>query len=295
MEEQTLGGKNFLFVLISIGMRQQAIPLLRRGTSATVTMSQYQASCLLANAFLCTFPTLLLLTNPSNHVRFPEINFYRFFEYNRICFQKLRCIFHYFERVLVKKPSGVISFSRQAVTDIPRWARSDKRLRALHVTSRETIEDYGVGFAQVDFANACIGGGVLDLGCVQEEIRFLICPELIVSRLFTECLQENECLIISGFERFSYYAGYANTFKWLAPYYDDTPRDKFHRRAVELIAIDAKYYRRFQDQFKPKWILRDLNKAYAGFFLNSETVPAVVTGNWGCGVYHGCCQLKSNL
>ena len=42
-------------------------------------------------------------------------------------------------------------------------------------------------------------------GCVQEEIRFLICPELIVSRLFTEELDDNECLVISGAEQFSKY------------------------------------------------------------------------------------------
>ena len=35
-------------------------------------------------------------------------------------------------------------------------------------------------------------------GCVQEEIRFAICPELILSRLFTERLEENECLLING-------------------------------------------------------------------------------------------------
>ena len=35
-------------------------------------------------------------------------------------------------------------------------------------------------------------------GCVQEEIRFLICPELILSRLFCERLDNNECLMITG-------------------------------------------------------------------------------------------------
>ena len=50
----------------------------------------------------------------------------------------------------------------------------------------------------MDFANKFIGGGVLGRGCVQEEIRFLICPELILSRLFTEVLDDNECLIVKG-------------------------------------------------------------------------------------------------
>lgn len=51
---------------------------------------------------------------------------------------------------------------------------------------------------QVDFANQFVGGGVTNAGLVQEEIRFLINPELIVSRLFTEALGHNECLIITG-------------------------------------------------------------------------------------------------
>lgn len=51
---------------------------------------------------------------------------------------------------------------------------------------------------QVDFANQFVGGGVTGSGLVQEEIRFLINPELIVSRLFTEALDHNECLIITG-------------------------------------------------------------------------------------------------
>lgn len=43
-----------------------------------------------------------------------------------------------------------------------------------------------------------VGGGVLGYGCVQEEIRFAICPELLVSRLFTEQLSHNEALLIIG-------------------------------------------------------------------------------------------------
>lgn len=50
----------------------------------------------------------------------------------------------------------------------------------------------------MDFANRFVGGGVTGHGLVQEEIRFVINPELIVSRLFTEALEYNECLIITG-------------------------------------------------------------------------------------------------
>ena len=50
----------------------------------------------------------------------------------------------------------------------------------------------------MDFANKLVGGGVLGRGCVQEEIRFLGFTEMIVSRLFTEELEDHECLIITG-------------------------------------------------------------------------------------------------
>ena len=54
------------------------------------------------------------------------------------------------------------------------------------------------GMLQVDFANEFVGGGVVGQGCVQEEIRYVTHPELLVSRLFTPRLLDNECLIVQG-------------------------------------------------------------------------------------------------
>ena len=48
----------------------------------------------------------------------------------------------------------------------------------------------------MDFANSFIGGGALKNGCVQEEIRFTICPELIVSMLVLEPMESNEAVLI---------------------------------------------------------------------------------------------------
>jgi poly(ADP-ribose) glycohydrolase len=63
-----------------------------------------------------------------------------------------------------------------------------------------------------------------DQGCVQEEIRFCINPELIASRIFTEKLEDNESMIIIGAERFSTYSGYGSTFHWASDFRDTTPR-----------------------------------------------------------------------
>ena len=45
---------------------------------------------------------------------------------------------------------------------------------------------------QVDFGTNCA-----------EQIRFSVSPELIAARIFSEHLGDNDCLVITGFERFS--------------------------------------------------------------------------------------------
>jgi len=49
----------------------------------------------------------------------------------------------------------------------------------------------------------------------QEEIRFLICPEMIISCLICEKMQPDEAILIVGAERYSNYDGYDRTFRWL--------------------------------------------------------------------------------
>jgi len=108
--------------------------------------------------------------------------------------------------------------------------------------------------------NRYVGGGVLGLGCVQEEIRFVICPELMVTMLVTEELDDTEALIVSGIERYSKYEGYSNTFKWRGDFVDETPRDNSGRRMTSIVAIDALYFRQSSLQFNMDNINRELNK-----------------------------------
>ncbi len=140
------------------------------------------------------------------------------------------------------------------------WSTSNAPLCALEARAAGTIEDDGEGMLQLDFANKMVGGGVLRRGCVQEEIRFLICPELIVSRLITECLAENEALLVTNFSRYSDYTGYAATFRYAGPAARcppsalAAPHDDDDAGAVELppslpppkllLAIDATRYDR---------------------------------------------------
>lgn len=271
------------------------IPLLKSGMNHSLTLSQEQIACLLANAFFCTFPRRN--SRRSEYCNYPEINFYRLFEGSSSRkIEKLKTLLCYFRRVTQTRPKGLVTFTRQTLTSPPDWESSQTQLTRLHITYKGTIEDEGYGMLQVDFANKFIGGGVTGHGLVQEEIRFIINPELIVSRLFTEALENNECLIITGTEQYSKYSGYAESYRWQESYNDETPRDDWQRRCTEIVAIDAVKYRHFLEQFLPEKITRELNKAYCGFYRSNSNVKhlsAVATGNWGCGAFGGDTRLKA--
>ncbi|XP_068923324.1 poly(ADP-ribose) glycohydrolase isoform X2 [Petaurus breviceps papuanus] len=274
----------------------QPIPLLKQKMNHSITMSQEQIASLLANAFFCTFPRRNAKMK-SEYSSYPDINFNRLFEGRSTRKpEKLKTLFCYFRKVTEKKPTGLVTFTRQSLQDFPEWERCEKKLTRLHVTYEGTIEGNGQGMLQVDFANRFVGGGVTSAGLVQEEIRFLINPELIVSRLITEVLDHNECLIITGTEQYSEYIGYAETYRWARSHDDKSEMDDWQRRCTEIVAIDALHFRRYLDQFVPEKIKRELNKAYCGFFrpgVSSENLSAVATGNWGCGAFGGDSRLKA--
>ncbi|XP_070156004.1 poly(ADP-ribose) glycohydrolase isoform X2 [Polyergus mexicanus] len=283
-----------------------AIPLLKRHTNSFISLSQLQVASLLANAFFCTFPRRNSSNPQSEYATYPYINFNRLFAaYSKVkhnqcesVMEKIKCLLHYFRRVTAKAPEGVITIERRYILreNFPKWNIQNQKLPPLHITSKGTIENEGAGLLQVDFANKYVGGGVLGLGCVQEEIRFVICPELMVTMLVTEELDDTEALIVSGIERYSKYEGYSNTFKWKGDFVDETPRDDSCRRMTSIVAIDALYFRQQPSlQFKIDNITRELNKAYVGFVgsdIYKNNLSAIATGNWGCGAFRGNPKLK---
>ncbi|KAJ8264358.1 hypothetical protein GJAV_G00148230 [Gymnothorax javanicus] len=273
------------------------IPLLKQKMNHSITMSQEQIACLLANAFFCTYPRRN--SRKSEYGNYPDINFCRLFEGSSSRkVEKIRTLLCYFARVTDERPTGLVTFTRQSLTSFPKWESSQTLLTRLHITCEGTIESHGTGMLQVDFANRMVGGGVTGGGLVQEEIRFIINPELIVSRLFTEALDHNECLIITGTEQYSKYSGYAETFKWAGEHRDEIPRDNWRRRHTEIVAIDALKFRNFMEQFQPEKMTRELNKAYCGFLrpgMRTQDLSAVATGNWGCGAFGGDTKLKALL
>uniref|UniRef100_A0A166BS39 poly(ADP-ribose) glycohydrolase n=1 Tax=Daucus carota subsp. sativus TaxID=79200 RepID=A0A166BS39_DAUCS len=130
------------------------------------------------------------------------------------------------------------------------------------------IEDQTEEALEVDFANKYIGGGVLHKGCLQEEIRFVINPELILGMLFLPAMAKNEAIEIVGAERFSNYTGYASSFRFSGNYMDKRDVDMSGRRKTRITAIDAKSNPGYR-QYKVEYIMREINKAYCGFIDQS--------------------------
>ncbi|RUS73986.1 hypothetical protein EGW08_018254 [Elysia chlorotica] len=278
----------------------QPIPILKQGCESKLTLSQQQAACLLANAFFCTFPKR---NARMKSAILPDINFSNLFRASSgdstRKIEKLKCIVNYFERIRKQMPTGTLTFTRHVLPhgSVPMWGECSVKLADLYVSSEGNIEDDGMGMLQADFANKYVGGGVLGHGLVQEEIRFVICPEMILSRLFTPVLQDNEVLIMTGCERFSDYTGYSDSFQFKGDYVDKTPRDRWGRMNTEVVAMDALFFRDGETQFEKNKILREINKAYCAFQGTEFTsyLPAICTGNWGCGAFRGDKHLKAMI
>jgi poly(ADP-ribose) glycohydrolase len=98
---------------------KKPIPILKRGTMRSVTLSQEQAASLLANAFFCTFPEMNDAEEEDEDIM-PFINFNHLFSQSKRTghssrIEKIKCCLHYFERVTKKMPTGVITYQRQII------------------------------------------------------------------------------------------------------------------------------------------------------------------------------------
>jgi poly(ADP-ribose) glycohydrolase len=118
---------------------------------------------------------------------------------------------------------SILSFERRVLREYPNWSKSERVMRKVIVEEKKHIEDFKESHVEIDFANKMIGGGVLGHGTIQEEIRFMLSPELIVSLLFTAELEDNECIVIVGAEQFNIHSGYSHSFKWEGDFEDKTP------------------------------------------------------------------------
>ncbi|EXB73274.1 Poly(ADP-ribose) glycohydrolase 1 [Morus notabilis] len=248
--------------------------LLNSQEDGVVLLNQELVGALLGCSFFCLFP---LATRGDKHL--PTINFDHLFaslygSHNQNQESKINCIIHYFERICANIPMGSVSFERKVLAlghrplcisypDAKFWGTSTVPLCQFEAHSSGLIEDQSKGALEVDFANKYLGGGALHRGCVQEEIRFMVNPELIAGMLFLPALADNESIEVVGAER------YASSFRFSGDYVDKKEMDSLGRRKTRIIAIDALCCPGMR-QYRMKSLIRETNKAFCGFIDQSK-------------------------
>mmetsp|Transcript_7763 Transcript_7763/g.6862 ORF Transcript_7763/g.6862 Transcript_7763/m.6862 type:complete len:333 (+) Transcript_7763:426-1424(+) len=222
--------------------------------------------------------------------------------------EKLKFYYNYFySQSISNEEERFVLFERKSMPaeeyknlESSLWDSSDKTLAKLNIHSEGTIED-GTNTLMVDFANEYIGGGCMGLAAVQEEILFLIFPELLFCLMQFQIMDKHDNIVVKGVKRYSKYTGYAMGLKFDGLFDDEEctlGEDKVLKRT--FTCIDSLYLADYQDQhfqFYKEKILREINKAYIGFQGSSEEQEqenklAVSTGNWGCGAFAGNIELK---
>ncbi|KAJ4903355.1 putative poly(ADP-ribose) glycohydrolase 2 [Raphanus sativus] len=307
--------------------------LLGPQEAGIVFLSQELNAAILACSFLCLFPEV---DRRLKHLQ--GINFDELFSvlYTRQCMKqesKIRCLVHYFERICQCIPRGFVSFERKVLPleynphyvsypEADYWAKSITPLCSVEVHTTGVIEDQPGEALEVEFADEYFGGLTLRHGCLQEEIRFMMNPELIAGMLFLPRMDRNEAIEIVGAERFTLYTGFGSSFEFAGDYLDNKELDRYMRRRTRVVAIDA-MPRPGRKQYKPDGLLREVNKAFTGYLhqCKHQAVPlpssasashvvecserwctdheekkiGVATGNWGCGVFGGDPEVKIML
>lgn len=282
---------------------------LRQGHRDHVHIERKVVASILAHMFLCTIPDAKSTAMPS--MSFESLLTCR--EPQEVA--KLRMFVQYFESLLASAPlpNGSLRIYRQVREELTdeeqeqRWATSTQPMLPIDMV------DMGVGFENAekgrgclhaDFANMFLGGGVLSGGCVQEEIRFSICPELCGAMLVCPCMLKNEAITIVGAEQFSNYNGYGRWLQYAGPCSEPSvPQDNDGTPLIAICAMDALDYRGQDNSMKAQMQLtsevRELEKAAAAFAPHDEAAggvwPIIATGNWGCGVFGGSSLLKAVL
>lgn len=284
-----------------------SIKLFKQNQDSSLQFSKKQIACLISHMFLCTF-------HHQNSPKLPKFcNFTYLFhedETSRIQMKisKLQCFYNYLKRTLVKLPelNGLVIYQRLVFDPLTHktsqlnaeyWLKSKNALAAYSFNSKKTIEDANPElYIQTIFANKLIGGGVLSNGGLQEEIRIAISPEMLPALLLFEELEDYEAVLYLGCEKYNMINFYSDKLKYEGDFQDKTDFDVFEKRDIAILGIDAFNFQDSREQYRLNMILRELNKAFIGFYgselIKDKPRKAIATGKWGCGDFKGDFQLK---
>eukprot|EP01127_Copromyxa_protea_P018680 TRINITY_DN5935_c0_g1_i1.p1 TRINITY_DN5935_c0_g1~~TRINITY_DN5935_c0_g1_i1.p1 ORF type:complete len:486 (-),score=78.24 TRINITY_DN5935_c0_g1_i1:88-1521(-) len=263
-----------------------------------ISLSREEICCLLANAFLCTFP------EPEGDEK--GFNFDSLLRSSLgSAFNSCLCILNYFRRFQECAPKGQVVFKRQLLIPekTPDWDTSEKKISKVTIMDTGSIESDESSEFHAIFSDKWLGGGLLHAGgYAQEEMAFILRPESIVSLLLiptSEDLAENEAIVISGAECFSSYSGFGATFTYTGTLPPENRQifEPTNSLSINLVCVDALSCTGIFLQFEQASIHRELCKLYTGVYNWREKTDKeeqiYATSHWGCGINGGNRQLKA--
>eukprot|EP01084_Bolivina_argentea_P119215 211397_1 len=248
---------------------------------------------------------------------YKECSFQRVLDYVPGQPAKLECFIRYFDIVRIK---GINSewFNKEKITiwrrcllpqqlailEHDNLLKNNSVLCCFTVYKNGCIEDQ-IGALHADFANKYIGGGVLGKGAVQEEIRFILNTECIISKLLCpQPMEHNESILIFGSQQFFNYKGYGRSFAYNGYRNNDKEiffceNKKDRLGSCVIVGIDALHLYNAKRQVEINFMMREIVKSYVGYSISNNDIGhemnIISTGNWGCGIFRGDPQLKSIL
>ena len=238
----------------------------------SVLLSRRQCACLLAHSFFGS------LKRPAdvqpNDFRFTVVDL---FIGTAITPNSATTFLNYFT---VLGRNGIpedehVTFERQGYCKGPApwvWDHNEKPLCEVELT-RGSIDDCQADY-HVEFANCFPGGGVMSGDAAQEEMLFLVKPELMVAMALMNRVGDEEVVTISGAVKYSLTSGFGQSFEFDGDY--DGRREG---PPPKVVAIDA--IRGGGPAMTTPALLRDMNKARVAF----EGARELGTGHWGCGAF----------
>ena len=294
--------KNSLVLKIDELFKEKYIPILKTGENSENIFTRKQVALL----FLLSFLDVLFVEARKN-MNYFNIG-YLLIKKHEVAVQFGRSFLNYLTVIgkWISENNPILEeqiiFKRNSINSMEYLYNQDTtketKLCQLMMDTKESLFNGKASYC-VDFANKYIGGGVLNCGCVQEEILFCIDPEAIVSLYFMEVMSDNDAIGIYNTIQYSNYKGYGYSFTYdgCAIDFKDDKNNKKHR-IIAIDAISLRYSYNFffsSNKTSSQDINRDIHKAYVGFSLanlDNSIEKTISTGNWGCGAFGGNHELK---
>eukprot|EP00794_Sanderia_malayensis_P020261 gene20261-22246_t len=276
-----------------------SIEMLSAKTANTISFPAFHVHCILSHMFLGTFrccPEGNALDKKHENGPFSfasRMSFLAWFSDTSFPTTDIyiRALLHVFSDGLDDEKdnqSRQVTFERKVLNLMPDLEHCNNRLVPVNVFIQGRIGD--IEEIEVDFANACVGGGP---GGTQEELLLGMNPEsLVIALLNDDPLLDNESIMISGVKKFADYEGYGLDAKYVC-----WSMESWIWSERKIVAIDAMMW--FQDesgvtrvkQMKKDALSREVLKCCSGFSAGEG--QGISTGHWGCGAFGGDKEVKA--